>query len=251
MAGCASAPPVQSVPALGGKGIVRLVHGDATYATNGLFKPLRVNMELPAGTTIKTGKDSDIYIQVNGLTSTIKVAEDSLVELTRMNAYGKGLSADTETDLTVKRGTLLGSVRKLSANSRYVVHSPNGVANVRGTDFSVSVAALPSGKDQVTFFCVTGQLQVSAIIDGQVVVKNLTTGQKWVPGEGDVKEVPIDFGTDDPLGFTVDPLPYQPTPPVLIQPFNGVGASNPGLDEGQNPARRGKPGPVPPPPRPH
>jgi hypothetical protein len=239
------------VPALHTKGIVRSVHGDATYATDGLFKPLRVNMELLAGTTIKTGKGSDTYIQVNGLTSTIKVAEDSLVELTRMVAYGKEPSADTETVLTVKRGTVLYSVRKLSANSRYEVHSPNGVANVRGTDFSVSVTALPSGKDQVTFFCVMGQIQVSANVDGQMVVKNLTTGQKWVPGEGDVKDMPINITMVDPVGPGGFPPPFQPPPPVLIQPFNGVGAPNPGLDEGQTPARPGKSAPVPSPPHLH
>ena len=84
-------------------------------------------MQLSVGTTIMIGKgNSEAYMQVNGLTSTIKVAEDSLVELTRVDTYGKGIFADTETVLTVRRGLLLGSVRKLSANSRYEVRTPMG-----------------------------------------------------------------------------------------------------------------------------
>jgi hypothetical protein len=219
------------------------------YATNGLFMPLKVNMQLPAGTTIKSSPDSDAYLQVNGLTSSIKVTENSEVELTKMDVHGTGPSADTETVLTVKYGTILYSVRKLSANSRYEVHTPNGLAAVRGTDFQVTVTALATGKVLASYTCVTGQLLVSADVDGQNVTKVLATGQSWVPGEGDVNGGQFLFGSPFDLPPKVFPPPPAVVPPVVLQqPFNGGAAPNPAVDVGQNPYKRVPPAPIPPPP---
>ncbi len=192
VAACASAPqspasPVQPATASHGKATVRSVVKDVTYATGGVFLPLKINMDLPAGSTIKAGPGASAYLQVNGFTSTIKVTEDSTVVLTRMDVHGAGLDADTETVLTVKSGTILGKVKKLSANSRYEVHTPNGVAAVRGTDFQVTVTSLPAGRVQVTYTCVTGQLLVSLNGIGQPVSKVLTSGQTWSLTAGDVR----------------------------------------------------------------
>jgi hypothetical protein len=216
-----------------------------TYTTNGLFMPLKVNMQLPAGTTTKSGPASEAWLQVNGFTSTIKVTENSEVELTKMDAHGSGPAAETETVLTVKYGTTLGSVRKLSANSRYEIHTPNGVAAVRGTDFQVTVTALATGKIIVSYTCVTGQLLVSADVDGQNVTKVLATGQQWVPGEGEVTEVVpwVITGIWSPMSVKAEPLP--PPPVVLQQSFNGGAAPNTTVDVGQNPYKRVTPAPIP------
>jgi hypothetical protein len=227
-----------------------------TFATNDVFKPLKVNMELPAGTTIKCKVGAATYLQVNGLTSTIKITESSMVELTRMDFHGTGLSADTDTLLTVKYGTILSSVRKLSANSRYEVVTPKGKTAVRGTDFQVTVTALADGKDPVTYVvtytCVVGQILVSADVDGKEAMKVLTSGQEWVPGEGDVKNAP----PLTPVVVVMPPAPPEPAsppPPVqLQQPFDGNGAPNPAVDAGKNPFQRinpvPMPNPLPPPP---
>jgi hypothetical protein len=252
--GCASAPPappapiVHQGPAMQPKAIVRSVHGKVAYATDGMFMPLRVSMELRAGTTIKTRPDSATYLQVNGFTSTIKVAEDSTVELTKMDILGGG---DTETVLTVKSGTLLGSVRKLSARSSYEIHAPKGVAAIRGTDFQVFVQAGPAGQFFVMFTCVTGQLAVSSNVDGKDVTKVLTTGQCWAPGEGDVKGLPPSFYGGPNPGPTM--VPPQPPPVDYIPPFNGGFAPNPAVDAGHNPYQRLTPAPVSaaPKPKPH
>ena len=62
-----------------------------------------------------------------------------MLELTRIDVHGTGRDADTETLLTVEYGTILYSVRKLSANSRYEVHTPNGWPHPRN--------GLPSDRD--------------------------------------------------------------------------------------------------------
>jgi hypothetical protein len=258
VAGCASAPqspPSPGPPAstLQGKATVRSVIGAVTYATDRVFLPLKINMQLPAGTIIKADRGASAYLQVNGFTSTIKVTEVSEVELTRMDVHGAGPDADTDTLLTVKVGTILAHVRKLSANSRFEMHTPNGVAAVRGTDFQVTVEYFTIGKVQVTYTCVTGQLLVSANVNGRNVTRVLESAQSWVPGEGDVQGVPIAVmkAIGGPISFQPEPPPQPPPPVVLVQPFNGSGAPNPAVDAGQNPSKRVAslpiPGPPPPP----
>jgi hypothetical protein len=151
-----------------------------------------------------------------------------------MDVHGTGWDADTETMLTVKYGTILYSVRKLSANSRYEIHTPNGVAAVRGTDFQVTVTALATGKVLVSYTCVTGQLLVSADVDGQGVTKVLATGQQWVPGEGDVVILPPGVGPGLlPSTLAVPPPPPVIPPPVVLQqPFSAGAAPNPAVDIG-------------------
>ena len=170
-----------------------------------------------------------------------------MVELTKMDVHGTGPAADTETVLTVKYGTILYSVRKLSANSRYEVHTPNGVAAVRGTDFQVTVTTLATGKVRVSYTCVTGQLLVSADVDGQIVTKVLATSQQWVPGEGDVVILPPGIGPGMlPSSPAVPPPPPVVPPPVVLQqPFSAGAAPNPAVDLGQNPYQRSAPLPIP------
>jgi len=50
---------------------------------------------------------------------------------------GVGTVSDTELDL--RKGGIFGNVKKLSADSQFLIDMPNGVAGVRGTTFSLSV----------------------------------------------------------------------------------------------------------------
>ena len=243
MAGCTSPPPTTARPtvaARNGKAIVRSQHGNITFSTNGTFKRLRVNMELTAGTIIKTDAGSEAYLQVNGFTSTIKITENSILELTKMEQRRTLAGWDSETVLTVKMGKILSSVRKLSANSSYVIHTPKGVASIRGTDFEIAADLLPDGTYRVTFTSITGQVSVTAMVDGQEKTQNLTTGQSWTPGEGDPKSAPPPPIVGDYLPAGVRLIPVISTsgplsPPTVIQPFNGAGPPNTAVDMGRNP----------------
>ena len=237
--GCASAPPAipphspLSGPVFSGEAIVRSVHGNVTYATNGEFRRLRTNMQLPAGTTVKTDEGAEAYLQVNGYTSTIKLSEKSTLELTKMDRSSSKEKADTQTVLTLKSGNVQWSVRKLSAPSYYEIYTPDGVAAVRGTDFGITADPLPDGKSQVTYRVVTGQLAVTAVVDGKEVTQILQTGQYWVPGEGDIRSAPatVPYGDVVPIVVVLPPS----SPPNLIQPFHGAGAPNTAVDVGMNP----------------
>ena len=224
------------------------MHGAITFSTNGGSGRLRMNMELPAGASITTGAETETYLQVNGKTSTIKVTENTTLELTKMDYQSTLFGKDTETVLTVKYGTILGSVRKLSANSSYMIHTPNGSAAVRGTDFQITATAFQGGVYAVTYACVTGQLIVTATVDGKEISQTLQTGQSWTPGKGDVKHTPIWDGGGVYYPTVIDLPP--PPPPALIQPFHGNGPPNTAVDIGRNPYIRGPPPPPPPPPVP-
>jgi hypothetical protein len=165
-------------------------------------------MELRGGDTVKTEANAEAYLQVNGFTSTIKITENTILELTKMDCK---IGGDTETVLTVKKGKILSSVRKLSANSSYVIHTPKGVASIRGTDFEIAADLLPDGAYRVTFTSVTGQVSVTAMVDGQEKTQNLTTGQSWTPGRrGPEEQSAFYFRPYAPLA------PYEPNSDSLF-----------------------------------
>jgi len=165
------------------KAIVRAIHGKVSYkAGGGDWMPLRVNQELSPGTQIKTDPGAEAYLQVNGFASTVKLTESTTVTLTKMMQMGSFFSPDSSTDLKLDGGKVLGSVRKLSANSDYKVSVPNGVAGIRGTDFEVTVTVESNGALSITFTSVTGTVFCQVTLAPGTAGQNsqtLTTGQSW------------------------------------------------------------------------
>jgi hypothetical protein len=209
-----------------GKAIVRAVHGNVEFQSEGSWMPLRPNKELDPGVKIRTGPDSSTDLSVNGSTSTVRIQENTTMVIPEMFRVGPVRGADTDTTLDLQLGTVLGNVKKLSASSRYEIRTPHGVAGIRGTDFQVVVSMEVGGGYVVTFTSVTGQLTVSAVINpGEApVVKVLRTGESWTPGQGDVVPTPSEIiaaanaaiasfpnGGEETVGI--------PTPPPQQGPF--------------------------------
>jgi hypothetical protein len=175
-----------------GKATVRSVSGACTYTdTSGMAHKLRVNMELDAGATISTGPDSFVYLNINGLTSSVRVGSETSMSIPTMERIGAARDSDTVTMLDLRTGGIEGNVKKVAANSQYEIKTPHGVAGIRGTDFNITVTLLPSGEYQVTFTSVTGQIIVSAIVNGASVVRTLNDHESWTPGYGDVVPTPV------------------------------------------------------------
>jgi hypothetical protein len=160
---------------------VKAVHGDVKYklTAGGDLKTLKVNQVLIPGTIIITGADSIADLSVNELTSVVRVTERTTMALTTMKSVGEG---DSSTTLKLDGGTLLGSVKKLSANSDYKVNVPNGVAAIRGTDWQVTVTYSGNNSFSVTFTSAAGtvfcQVNLPPNFPGQNS-ETLTTGQSW------------------------------------------------------------------------
>jgi hypothetical protein len=162
------------------KAIVRSIHGKASYKLAGTdWTPLRVNQELSPGTDLKTEADSQVYLQVNGVTSTVEMTESTTMTLTKMVEMG----SDTSTELKLDGGMVLGDVKKISANSDYKVTVPNGVAGIRGTSFEVTVTVDNNGGLTIRFTSAKGdvfcQVSVAPGTLGQTS-QTLTTGETWV-----------------------------------------------------------------------
>jgi hypothetical protein len=192
------------------RALVRSVVGSVTYQADGTgpFLPLKVNTELGPKTVLKSGPGANAYLQVNGRTSTVKLSESTTVTLTKMVTTGNGSDADTSTDLKLDGGTLLGSVKKISANSDYKITTPNGTAGIRGTDFQVTVTVQPNGMLSITFMSVTGTVvcQVNNVPAGTPAGGNtqtLTSGQSWTV-------------TATVTGTTVTIAQPVPVPPAIL-----------------------------------
>jgi hypothetical protein len=236
-----------------GRAVVRTVHGHATYSFGGVNNDLKPGMKLEAGVTVITGPDSYVYLSVNGSMSAVRVSADTTLVLEKMDRIGAGREGDTETMLNLEAGSILGQVKKVSANSRYEITTPHGVAGIRGTDWSVTVTQLGNGQYDVTFASVQGTLVASAVVNGALQTKTLNGGESWTVG-GDVIPVQIQLlqwqmdqinlmiteigsGTPPPTGGA-------PIGPIIIQPFDN---GPPGPVPGQEPSS----GAVPPTPTPN
>ena len=171
---------------------IRSVHGSAQASIGGgPVQPLRPNMPLTEGATIQTGADSAVDLQVNGRTSTVRMTADTTMTLKTMKTLGE----DSETMLDLKVGTLLGSVKKISNNSKYELRTPRGVTRVRGGGFAVSCVPQPNGTPKVSFTCVTGQLLCvgigTMIYSSNPPLMTLTSGQSWTPPDNNMQVTPV------------------------------------------------------------
>jgi len=227
-----------------GKATVRSVHGTVDYQDkqNGVWLPVRPNMKFAAGITIRTGADGVADISVNGTASAVRLTNNTTLQIPTMTYVGTAREGDTTTMLKLESGTVIGNVKKISANSRYEIMTPHGVAGVRGTDFLVEAVPTPDGRFDVTFSSITGVITVSAVINGVTVTHTLTTGMTWEIGK-DVTQMKAyileNFQTQ------INNLIQEMLPPAFNGPGNRGGPAGPGFPTAPgnpNPNGPGNPG---------
>jgi hypothetical protein len=219
-----------------GKAVVRAVHGNCEYESNGAWLPLKPNHDLAPGVKIRTGADAYTDLFVNG-TSTVRITADTVMIIPEMWRVGPVRGADTETTLDLQDGTILGNVKKLSSASHYEIKTPQGVAGIRGTDFQVTVQVLATGGYRITYTSVTGEVLVSATIPGlggTPIVRDLHTGESWTPGVlGNGNPTPVEQTPQDVQNAAIgiiNALPLPQIPPPTVN--NSTGANPPGSQLG-------------------
>mgnify|MGYP003572407656 CR=1 FL=1 len=145
------------------------IKGSARYTTGtGAWQPLKVGDVLTSGSVIQTAADSRVDVVLGdpkamatdsrvglpfgsagpgsgGGASVSKVdqnflrlMENTVLSVDKLAATDTGADIVTDTQLDLRSGRIFGTVKKLSAGSRYEVKIPNGVAGVRGTIYMLS-----------------------------------------------------------------------------------------------------------------
>jgi hypothetical protein len=138
--------------------VVRLKGGARYKIGNGEWRSLKVGDVVRQGTVIQTAGDSrvDFVLGEAGAVVARPVASDmvsyqptaeqnivriwgnTLLGIDKLTEMQTGADVVTETELDLKAGRISGSVKKMSAASRYEVKLPIGVAGIRGTVFDIT-----------------------------------------------------------------------------------------------------------------
>lgn len=133
------------------KATVLEIQGNANYSTGGAAQPLKVGTELPAGSVVNTGADSTVILDL-GDSGRVSVKPESTLSIDKLNVQKVGGDTVVETELEVRKGSILGNVKKLSADSKYNVNTAKGVAGIRGTLYHIFAVGI--------FRCGDGQLRI-------------------------------------------------------------------------------------------
>ncbi|MCU0786659.1 MAG: FecR domain-containing protein [Verrucomicrobia bacterium] len=146
------------------------IKGSARFTTGtGSWQPLKVGDVLNSGTVIQTAADSRVDLVLGDPKATVsnariglpfgsatpggdgagtgfsrvdqnfvRLMENTVLSVDKLSATDTGADVVTDTQLDLRAGRIFGTVKKLSAGSRYEVKIPNGVAGVRGTIYMLS-----------------------------------------------------------------------------------------------------------------
>ena len=121
-----------------GQAIIVSVNGQASYTdASGQFVPLKPDMKLDPGATIKTGANSSVVVFLTNNKAQFTVDASTTITVNKLTATKTGADEVSETDLEVKDGKITGNVKKLSKASTFNVKTPVGVAGIRGTTFVI------------------------------------------------------------------------------------------------------------------
>jgi hypothetical protein len=138
--------------------VVRLKGGARYKIGNNDWQPLKLGDVIRAGTVIQTAAKSRVDLvlgdasapvaravpsdtisyQPSAEQNIVRIWDNTLLSVDKMSEMHTGADVVTETQLDLKAGHITGSVKKMSAASKYEVKIPNGVAGIRGTVFDIS-----------------------------------------------------------------------------------------------------------------
>jgi len=171
-----AAAAVLSAHAKDNRAIVRSIHGSAQMSNNKgqTWQNAKVGSYLGANSAIKTASDStaDLFLGDNG--PVVRVTPDTQLGIDKLTVENTSIEKVIETQLDLKSGRILGSVKKMAAASKYEVKTPVGVAGIRGTEYSIDA------RGKVTI--ITGSAVVVYVINGNILPPaNVGAGQTITP----------------------------------------------------------------------
>ena len=182
--------------------------GDARYFLAGDSTPhvLKTGMILKSGTTVQTASGLNNYVDIVLNNSSaiaappaspseisqasqvshsmpkaeqdgIRIFDNTVLLIDKLTLTATGADTVTDTELDLKAGSILGTVKKLSPSSKYEVKIPNGVAGIRGTIYFLSANGI--------LRVVSGRVVIAYVgPDGNVVTQPVNAGEQFDTNTG-------------------------------------------------------------------
>lgn len=165
---------------------VNRLSGTVTYRGN---RSARIGDRLTAsGHSITTGSRSSASMVVDFGIGTITMAENTHLAVARLDILQDGAYV---TVIRVARGQARMQTRPFTnVNSRLELHTPTGVASVRGTDFGVNVSQAKDTVGKTGVGTLSGR--VGVIAQGQTVEVQDEQATLVVPGEAPEEPIILD-----------------------------------------------------------
>jgi hypothetical protein len=229
--------------------VVRL-KGAARYSSgDNVWQPIKVGTILKSGALIQTAAKSYVDIVLgdsslspkrasagSGVSYTpkaeqdvVRISQDTVLALDKLSVLDTGADQITETQLDLRSGKIFGTVKKLSATSRYEIKLPNGVAGVRGTIYTIS----SDGVVQV----LVGSVVISWIApDGTQMTQTVNGGYQFDARTGLVTPIPdfdqkemVRFAKENRIGPNVPPKTFvQDQTVYYVSPVQGHNGNSSG-----------------------
>jgi len=209
-----SSVPAQSVTQ--GKARVVRIGGHARFTTgNNVWQPLHVGDIVKPGTVIQTENKEGAFVDLvlgdgsgslgmasaeggpasaaitpiaykpNAEQNVVRIWQNSALGIDKLTSTDTGADVVTETQLDLRAGRVLGTVKKMNSASKYEIKLPNGVAGIRGTFYDVTadgVVRVSSGSLVFAYMAA----------DGTVTTKVVVAGQQFDARTGEVTPIPED-----------------------------------------------------------
>ena len=116
----------------------------------GAWQELRVGAVVEPGSVLQSGLGGESFVDVRLTRQTVvHLYANTVLGVDKLVVAETGGVTVTETELDLRKGQILGNVKKLTAGSDFRIRYPKGVARIRGSIFNMSVEELKAAGDQV------------------------------------------------------------------------------------------------------
>jgi hypothetical protein len=106
-----------------GRAEVQGILGVATYSVGGGAPfPLRKGAAIPAGSVVKTGRESALDLYLGPDAGTIRLTQNSILSLEKLDR--------SQTRLALQEGSMVGWGAKIPTTSEFQVKLPNGIVGI-------------------------------------------------------------------------------------------------------------------------
>ena len=121
-----------------GQALVQSISGEVKLLDGSKWLPLQTGQLLKTGAVVKTGAKSraDLFLGVNG--SMLRLAANTELKFSRLAVEISPIEPIAKTEMELRRGRVIGNVRKLPMGSSYVIKTPMGEADVKGTVYDIN-----------------------------------------------------------------------------------------------------------------